>query len=357
MINVTKTYLPPLEEYQTYLQRIWNSNQITNRGELVVELEKRLCEYLKIPKLLFTSNGTIALQIALKALGIKGEVITSPFSYVATTSSIVWEGCKPIFVDIDHNTLCINPNLIEAAITERTSAILATHVYGIPCEVEKIASIAKKHNLKVIYDAAHCFGVQYKGKSILNYGDISTISFHATKLFHTGEGGGIITQSEELAHKAFSMHNFGHQGQEDFEGLGINAKNSELHAAMGLAVLPYISDIIQKRKRISERYDSLLVDLSLKRPRLPQETTYNYAYYPVIFTSEESLMKVKTHLNKHHIFPRRYFYPALNQLNYVPYIPCPVAESISKRVLCLPLYDSLSPSKIKFVTNQIVSVC
>jgi dTDP-4-amino-4,6-dideoxygalactose transaminase len=357
MIPVTKTFFPPYEDYTFYLKQIWESGWLTNRGSLVHKLEEDLVKYLEISNLLYVSNGMTALQISIKALDLSGEIITTPFSYVATTSSIVWEGCKPIFVDIDHYTLCINPDLIEATITEKTSAILATHVYGIPCDVEKIELIAKKYNLRVIYDAAHCFGVQYKGQSILNYGDISTLSFHATKLFHTGEGGGIITRSEELAHKAFYMHNFGHQGQEDFHGLGINGKNSELHAAMGLAVLPYISNIIQQRKEISETYDSLLVNINLERPILPKETIYNYAYYPIIFESEEILKKVKIQLNKHNIFPRRYFYPALNQLNYVTYIACPVAESISKRILCLPLYDDLSLSKVKFVTNQIISVC
>lgn len=353
-IPVTKTFLPPLEEYNKYLETIWEKAWLTNRGDLVKELEHKLCNYLKIPNLLFVNNGTIALQIPIKALDLKGEIITTPFSYVATTSSIVWEGCEPIFVDIDKNTLCIDADLIENVITEKTTGILATHVYGIPCDVEKIEQIAKKYNLKVIYDAAHCFGVNYKGKSLLSYGDISTLSFHATKLFHTGEGGGIIVNNKELFDKVFYMHNFGHNGPEDFFGVGINGKSSELHAAMGLSVLPYIEQIIAKRKEISLLYDSSLKDSSLSRPILPKDTEYNYAYYPVLFESEEELIKTKEQLNKENIFPRRYFYPSLNTLNYTNQFFCPISEDISTRVLCLPLYYDLDLLDVKTIIKTII---
>lgn len=357
MINVTKTYLPPLEEYQVYLQKIWESSWLTNRGQFVVELEQKLCQYLQIPHLLFVNNGTIALQIAIKALELKGEIITTPFSYIATTSSIVWENCKPIFVDIDENSLCINANLVENAITKKTSAILATHVYGIPCEVEKIEKIAQKYNLKVIYDAAHCFGVQYKGQSLLNYGDICTLSFHATKLFHTGEGGGIVTKDKDLFHKIYYMHNFGHNGTEDFFGVGINGKSSELHATMGLCVLPKIDELIAKRKEISEYYDTVLFPLPLRRPTIPKETIYNYAYYPVIFETQEQLLKAKEKLNQENIFPRRYFYPSLNTLNYVEKQTCKVSDDISKRVLCLPLFYELELNDIQTITNILKKIC
>lgn len=357
MINVTKTYLPPLEEYTEYLKSIWDSGFVTNRSPLVLELEQKLKEYLQVPQLLFVNNGTTALQIAIKALDLKGEIITTPFSYVATTSSIVWENCMPVFVDIDENSLCINANLIEQAITEKTSAILATHVYGIPCEVEKIEKIAQKYKLKVIYDAAHCFGVQYKGQSLLNYGDIATLSFHATKLFHTGEGGGIVTKDKDLFHKIYYMHNFGHNGPEDFFGVGINGKSSELHAIMGLCVLPKIDDLIAKRKEISEYYDNNLASLDLKRPILPKETVYNYAYYPIIFESEEQLLKVKDKLNQEDIFPRRYFYPSLNTLSYVEKQTCKVSDDISKRVLCLPLFYELNLNDIQIITNILKKIC
>lgn len=347
MINVTQTFLPPIEEYTAYLERIWKSRWLTNRGELVRELEAKLIEYLGVKHLLAVSNGTIALQIAIKALGLTGEIITTPFSYVATVSSIVWEGCTPVFVDIDPDYLTIDETKIEEAITEKTSAILATHVYGNPCNVEAIAEIARKHNLKVIYDAAHCFGVKYKGESILNWGDISTLSFHATKLFHTGEGGAIVCNDDELAHKIFCSHNFGHDGPEGFLGLGINGKISELNAAMGLAVLPNLKRIIFSRHGTFRLYDDCLNSAGLNRPSLRGDVEYNYSYYPVIFQSEYDLLKVMKALNHHDVFPRRYFYPALNMLPYVERHSAPVSEEISKRVLCLPVSDDLSSDQVR----------
>jgi dTDP-4-amino-4,6-dideoxygalactose transaminase len=316
-IFVTKTTLPPLKEYKKYLGIIWKNNWITNHGPLTLELEKKLKKILGVKHLFFVSNGTVALEIAIKALGIGGEILTTPFSYVATTSSIIWTNCKAKFVDIDKRTLNINPALIEKAITSRTKAILATHVYGNPCDVEKINTIARKYKLKVIYDAAHCFGVRYKNTSILNYGNISTISFHATKLFHSAEGGAVITNNDSLAHKISYMRNFGHNGQEKFWGLGINGKNSELHAAMGLCLLPFVKQNINKRKIISEMYGRLLSGLDLRRPELRKNTDYNYSYYPVLFNSEDELLSVRDSLNSNNIFPRRYFYPALSNLNYV----------------------------------------
>ena len=238
MIPVTKSFLPPIEEYTAQVQRAYNNGWLTNRGELVLELEEKLKKYLDVSNILITSNGTIPLQIALKLLGNGGEIITTPFSYVATTAAIVWENCTPVFVDIHSEFLTIDESKIEAAITDKTTCILATHVFGNPCKVEEIERIAKKHNLKVIYDGAHAFGVTYKGKSIFEYGDISTCSFHATKLFHTGEGGAIFCKDQDLFHQIYYSHNFGHNGPLDFYGLGINGKISELQAAMGLAVFP-----------------------------------------------------------------------------------------------------------------------
>jgi len=257
MIPVTKTFLPPIHEYMYYVQRAYDNGWITNRGELVLELEAKLtkCLQLQENKILITNNGTIPLQIALKLLGGGGEVITTPFSYVATTASIVWENCTPVFVDIHPEYLTIDETKIEAAITEKTTCILATHVYGNPCNVTAIKAIANKYNLKIIYDAAHCFSVKYKGKSIFEYGDISTCSFHATKIFHTGEGGAIFANDKELQHQLFYSHNFGHNGPYDFYGLGINGKISELQAAMGLAVLPYINEIIQARRDVIGEYN------------------------------------------------------------------------------------------------------
>jgi dTDP-4-amino-4,6-dideoxygalactose transaminase len=251
MINVTKTFLPPLEKYIEYLDEIWKTNHITNHGKFVLQLEKELKYYFNVKHLFLVNNGTIALQIALKALQIKGKIITTPFSYVATTSSLVWEGFEPVFADVDENSFCLDPDKIEEQITPEVKAILATHVYGNPCDVEAIAGIAGKYNLKVLYDAAHAFGVRYKGNSLLSYGDIATISFHATKLFHTAEGGAIITNNDELAHKISYMRNFGHNGPEHFWGIGINGKSSELHAALGLCILPEVNNLIKRRKELS----------------------------------------------------------------------------------------------------------
>ena len=342
MINVTKTFLPEQTEYQTILKRAWDTGWMTNRGVLVQELESKLKAHLEVPNIIATTNGTLPLQIAIKALGITGEVITTPFSYVATTSSIVWEGCTPVFVDIHPEYLTIDETKIEAAITPKTSAILATHVFGNPCAVEAIEKIAKQYNLKVIYDAAHCFGLRYNDRSIFEYGDVSTCSFHATKLFHTGEGGALITKDTQLHDALFQHHNFGHNGPEAFHGVGLNAKMSEPQAAMGLAVLPYMAEIIAARKVITVQYNMAFKDTSLTLLKLRPDTQWNYAYYPVVFKEEAQLLQVQARLNQAHIFPRRYFFPSLNTLDYVTAKVCPISESISKRVLCLPLYHGLS---------------
>lgn len=351
MINVTKTFLPPQEEYSAILKRAWNAGWITNRGILVKELEERLKTYLGISNIIAMTNGTLPLQIAIKTLGLTGEIITTPFSYVATTSSIVWEGCTPVFVDIHPEYLTIDETKIEQAITSKTSAILATHVFGNPCDVEAIAAIAKKHNLKVIYDAAHCFGVTYKGKSIFNYGDVGTCSFHATKLFHTGEGGAIFCQDKTLQKQLYNYHNFGHNGQLAFHGLGINAKMSELQAAMGLAILPYMEQILQSRKKVVEFYNEHLEFTRLQKLRLREGTAWNYSYYPVIFKTEAQLLKAEQALHAQQIFPRRYFYPGLNNLPYVATAAVSVSDSIYKRVLCLPLSHDLKKNELYFLTS------
>lgn len=346
MINVTKTFLPPQESYNTILKRAWDKNWITNRGHLVLELEEKLKAYLTVPNIIATTNGTLPLQIAIKALELKGEIITTSFSYVATSSSIVWEGCIPVFVDVHPEYLTIDETKIESAITPYTSAILATHVFGNPCHVEEIERIAKKHQLKVIYDAAHSFGVCYKGKSIFNYGDVSTCSFHATKVFHTGEGGAMFCNNQDLFNKLFYHHNFGHDGPEQFQGLGINAKMSELQAAMGLAVLPFMTKILEKRKRIIELYEAELDFSRLRSLKIRDHTNWNYSYYPVIFESEQQLKTVINNLKRTDIYPRRYFYPTLNSLPYVQKVEMPISESISNRILCLPLSHDLEEKTI-----------
>lgn len=341
MINVTKTFFPPLEEYQKQLQRIWLNEWLTNRGELVIELEEKLKNYLSVDHILVTNNGTIPIQIALKLLGNGGEIITTPFSYVATSAAIVWEHCTPVFVDIHPEYLTIDETKIEAAITEKTTAILATHVFGNPCNVEVIENIAKKHNLKVIYDAAHAFGVTYNGISIFEYGDVSTCSFHATKLFHTGEGGALFTKDAELQHQLFYSHNFGHNVPLAFHGLGVNGKISELQAAMGLAVLPHMETILTERKRVVGFYIQNLNLDKIQTLKIRENTQWNYSYFPVVFKDEATLLQVQKDLNAQNIFPRRYFYPSLNNIDYLGGQKMPVSESIASRVLCLPLFKEL----------------
>lgn len=342
MIQITKPYLPNIEQYTALLTEIWDRNILTNNGPLVQRLESELEQYLSVKNLSFVTNGTIALQIAIKALGLNGKIITTPFSYVATTSAVVWEGCEPLFVDIDEHTLNIDVNKIEEAITPHTSGILATHCYGNACDIKAIEQLAKQYRLKVIYDAAHCFGTLYEGKSIFQFGDISTTSFHSTKLFHTVEGGAIFSQDAELVKVIRYMRNFGHDGPEKFSMVGINGKNSEFHAAMGLCVLNEIDSILERRKAQVLYYDDLIKGLPIVRPLILRECTTNYAYYPVVFKSEKQLLNCKSALEREGIYPRRYFFPTLSTLNYVPLKETPVADTMAERVLCLPLFYDLT---------------
>ena len=357
MIPVTKPFLPPKEEYLKYIDGIWNRQWLTNMRPLASQLEMELKEFLDVQHLLFVTNGTVAIQMAIKALDITGEIITTPFSFVATTSSIVWEGCTPVFVDICPDSLCIDADKIEDAITEKTQAILATHVYGNPCDVVKIEQIAKKHNLKVIYDAAHAFGVKVNGKSVFEYGDISTCSLHSTKLYHSVEGGLIITKNPDLLKKLASIRNFGIAGFDSFSELGINGKNSEFHAAMGLANLKHTEAIQNQRKKLSECYDKNLKNLKARKVAWHKDATQNYAYYPVVLESEEFLLKIKAELDLNEIFTRRYFYPSLaSSLPYLPKVEFPITEDISKRVLCLPLYFDLTEEEIDYICRLMLRV-
>lgn len=355
MINVTKPFLPPQEKYTNLVKGIWERAWLTNNGPLVQELEMKLKQYLNVSSLHYVSNGTIALQLAIKALDLSGEIITTPFSFVATTTAILWEGCTPVYVDIRPDTLCIDADKIEEAITEKTSAILATHVYGIPCDVETINRIAKKYNLKVIYDAAHAFGVKYKGESILQYGDLSTLSFHATKVFHTIEGGGIVNNvGPDIDKFIVQLKNFGQQDNIPIVE-GINGKNSEFHAAMGICNLEYIDLNLIKRKKLSEMYNNLL-NPSLQVLKIGNEVEYNYAYFPILFESEELLLKVKELLQANSIQSRRYFHPSLNNLPYIQSKHnCPISEDISKRVLCLPLYADLAMEDVQKIASIVNS--
>lgn len=352
-ITVTKPFLPPYEEYQTYMKKVWERGWLTNNGPLVNELELKLKEHLDVDHLLFLSNGTTALQIAIRALDLHGEIITTPFSYVATTSSIVWERCEPVMVDICPDTLNIDSNKIEKAITDKTTAILAVHVFGNPCDVDAIATIAKKHNLRVIYDAAHAFGTIHKGRSLLSYGDISTCSFHATKIFHTIEGGAVITPYAEILKRMALFRNFGHISAYEFGDVGINGKNSEMHAAMGLCNLKYIQNILNVRKKLYQRYRSQLQGIPVSFQDIEADTQYNYSYFPLILENETILLKIQEQLNLNNVHPRRYFLPSLTKLPYIDDQSTPIAEGISCRILCLPFYHTLSDEEIDMICRII----
>ncbi len=344
-VYVTKSFMPPIEEYQKYVEQIFKRGILTNQGPCVSELSEKLSEFLGVKNFHYVTNGTVALQLALHALDIDGEeVITTPFSYVATISSILWQRCTPVFVDIEPNNFTIDANKIEEAVTPKTKAVMAVHVFGYACDTDKIQEIADKYHLKVIYDGAHAFGSIYKGKSLLSYGDISTCSFHATKLFHTIEGGGIIVKEKNVSDKLELQKRFGHNGDNHF-CLGINAKQSEFHAAMGLANFGFIQKCISERKRVSDLYDKELSGF-VQRPKLQKNLEYNYAYYPVIFKNESELLRVFKALEKADIFARRYFYPSLNKLPYLLNGRCEISEDICSRIACLPLYPDLTDEKV-----------
>lgn len=351
-IYVTKSFMPPLEEYMDFVKRIYDTRVLTNRGPCVLKLEEKLRAFLGVQNFHYVTNGTIALQLALSALGIDDcEVITTPFSYVATTGSILWQRCKPVFVDIEPHNFTIDVNKIEAAITPKTRAIMPVHVFGYACDVEAIQSIADQHNLRVIYDGAHAFASSYKGKSLLNYGDVTTCSFHATKLFHTVEGGACVVRDKAVSDKLDLEKHFGHL-YDNYVCVGINGKQSEFHAAMGLAIFPYIKKIIAERKRVSDLYDEQLAGM-VARPKPQADLVYNYAYYPVVFEDEAQLLDVFDVLKSAEIFPRRYFWPSLNTLPYVEKQSCPISEDIASRIACLPLYPELTDEEVLKITTII----
>lgn len=354
-IYVTQPTLAPLSEYVELLEGIWQRGILTHNGPLVQELEYRLCEALNIPSFIAVSNGTIAIQMAIKALELKGEIITTPFTWIATVSAIKWEGCTPIFCDIDPETLNIDPARIEACITENTVAIMPVHVFGNPCDVEAIQQIANKHGLKVIYDAAHAIGTTYQGRSILEWGDISATSLHATKLLNTAEGGGCITKDEDLAKKLRRIRFFGHSDDKStvIED-GFNGKLTEIHAALGVANLKYIDNILQDRKSKYNYYKNLLQDGEGINFQKLDQGECNYSYFPIILPSEAKLLIIQENLQKHNIFPRRYFFPSVNTYRHIiEYKPTYISEDISKRILCLPLYYELSYEEILEITKLI----
>ncbi len=359
MIPVTKPYLPSREKLDKYIDGIYERQWLTNNGPLLQELTKRLEEYLGVENLLLVTNGTLALQIAYRALGIAGgesatEAITTPFTFVATASSLKWEGVAPKFVDIHQQTWCIDPALIENAISPETKAIVPVHVFGNACDVEAIDVIARKHCLKVVYDASHAFGVTYKGQSLLNYGDAATLSFHATKLFHSIEGGAIVFKRKEDLERAKRMISFGITGPETIDELGINAKMNEFQAAMGLCVLDEIEHNLSARKELWEAYRENLAD-KVQFQGLQPHSTQNYAYVPVLFNSEDSMKAVMAALHQQDIFPRRYFYPSLEEVGLYSGDACPVSNDTAKRILCLPIYNGLNAEKVTAVMTGVLS--
>jgi len=362
-INVTEPFLPPLEEYYPYLEQIWESKQLTNNGQFHQKFEKELAQYLDVQYVSLFNNGTTALLVSLRALELTGEVITTPYSFVATAHSILWNGLTPVFVDIDPITCNLNLDLIEEAITEKTSAILPVHVYGNPCETTRIQQIAEKHNLKVIYDAAHAFGVEKNGKSILNEGDLSILSFHATKVFNTFEGGAIISHTPEMKKRIDDLKNFGFQSQVVVEGIGINGKMNEVQSAMGLLQLKYIDSVIEKRKQITELYRKKLKNIKgITFLDNQENTNHNYAYFPIFINEDDygiSRDDLYKKLKQNNIFGRRYFYPLISQFDEYINFPSasknnlPNAEKMSNEVICLPIYPDLGKEQIKRIITII----
>lgn len=344
---VTRTYLPPKDEYFEKISGIWDNHILTNQGPLHKEFECELMKYLGLSNLHYVNNGTTALEIAIESLNRScGEVITTPFTFIATSSAIMWQKYKPVFVDIKSNNFNIDADKIEEKINENTKAIVAVHCFGYPCDIDKISDIGKKNNIPVIYDAAHAFGVKYSGKSLFEYGDISIGSLHATKVFHSIEGGLCIVNDSKYDDRIKAIGNFGIVNG-NYEYVGINAKPSEFHAAMGLCMLNHINEIIDYRKKISDLYRTY-ISTKIFIPEIPSDLEHNYIYFPVVFPTEEALEEVVDNLKRENIFPRRYFNPCLSELQiFGTPLNTPIASDISRRVLCLPLDTYITEEIVK----------
>lgn len=353
-IYVTMPTLAPLEEVNELMKGVWESGIMTHNGPLVQRFEKEVCEYLGVPKMVSCCNGTLALQMAVKALGRTGEIITSPFTFIATISSIMWERCTPVFVDIDPETLNIDPKKIEERITCHTVAIMPVHVFGNACEIDEIDKIAKKHGISVIYDAAHAMGVRYKGRSIMEYGDMSCTSFHATKMLNTAEGGGVFTLNDELDAKLRRIRFFGFENHADIIEDGFNGKMTEVHAAVGIANLRYLDKALADRRAKYARYKEILGQSpDLRFQKIASDC--NCSYFPVIFQNEAMTLRVIEALNAVNVFPRRYFYPSVNTFSkLVPYVPMPISEDIAQRVLCLPLHVRMTMDDVEMIADAVL---
>lgn len=353
MYQVNKPYLPSIRKYKKYIDGIYSNNWLTNNGPLVRELETRMGAYLGVENLVLVSSGTIALELAYHLLELRGKVLTTPYSFVATTSSLVWSGIQPEFVDINKKSFNMDLALLAREDLDSVNAIVPVHIFGNPCEVEAIDSLAKKHGFKVIYDAAHAFSVTHKKNSVLNFGDISTLSLHATKICHSIEGGALVIKDNELCEKARRLINFGYDNYDKIHEIGINAKMSEFHAAMGLAVLDDMDLILERRRGLFLTYRKELADV-VSFQKIDETTSWNYAYMPILFKTEKELLHCMDALLQNKIFPRRYFKPTLDSLHY-SYKGSLLsnAESISNRVLCLPMYVDLVKNDIKRICRII----
>jgi len=363
-IFVTKPSLPPLKDFVPYLEQIWASRILTNSGPFHQQLEKALCEFLGVPYISLFANGTIALVTALQALRITGEVITTPYSFVATAHSLLWNGIKPVFVDIDPRTFNLDPARIEAAITGDTTAIMPVHCYGQPCDVEAIQKIAAKHGLKVVYDAAHAFAVQADGNSILNHGDLSVLSFHATKVFNTFEGGAIICRDAQTKQRIDSLKNFGFVNEISVVEPGTNGKMSEMNAALGLLQLQHVDHAIERRKQIDQLYRHLLANLkSIRCPELLGDFRHNYSYFPILVDRRHPLGRDGLYdwLRENGVHGRRYFYPLLSSFPMYRDLPSsaginlPVAVRMADEVLCLPIYPGLADGEVARIAQLVAA--
>lgn len=358
-VYVTMPTLAPLKEVDAYMEKIWASGIMTHNGPLVQQFERDFSGWAGVGKMVAVCNGTLAIQLAIRALDLPkgGEILTTPFTFIATISSILYEGYKPVFVDIDPETLNMDPSKIEDAITDKTVAILPVHVFGNPCDVTAIDAIAAKHGLKVIYDAAHAVGVNYKGQSLFSYGDVSATSFHATKLLNTSEGGGIFANDPAVDDRLRELRFFGYNAAKDVACIGTNAKMTEVNAAIGLANLKYMDVIIADRRRKYALYKDVLSETPLLGFQRVDESC-NCSYFPVIFDSEELLLSVDSRLKENNVFARRYFWPSVNTYKTICYdaASCPISEDISNRIMCLPLYYTLSVDDIKAIAENVKEI-
>lgn len=356
-IYVTMPTLAPQAEVDELLKGVWESGIMTHNGPLVQRFEREVAAYLDVPRMVACTNGTLSLQVAIKALGLCGEIITTPFTFIATISSIMWEHCTPVFVDVDPETFNIDPSKIEEKITCHTVAIMPVHVFGNSCDIDAIDAIAAKHGLKVIYDACHSFGVKYKGKSVFTYGDISVTSFHATKMLNTAEGGGCFTLNPTLDEKMRRIRFFGFENHADIVEDGFNGKMTEVNAAVGIANLKYMDVALTDRKMKYMRYKEIMQSRGDLRFQKIEDDSCNYSYFPVVFPNEKILHRVMEYLQSNQVFPRRYFYPSVNTFTkIVPYDAMPKSEDLASRILCLPLYKDLQMQYVEEIAQLILHV-